>query len=60
MTITGAKSGIERLTPLGCFEHGGRTFIVRSNGGQEGPPSRVFNLRVNLRCCCARAGFDRA
>ncbi|ALR10226.1 nitroreductase [Mycobacteroides saopaulense] len=47
VTITGAKSGIERLTPLGYFEHEGRIFVVGSNGGQERPPSWVFNVRAN-------------
>ncbi|WP_078311368.1 MULTISPECIES: nitroreductase/quinone reductase family protein [unclassified Mycobacterium] len=47
LTITGAKSGIERLTPLGYFEHDGRRFIVGSNGGQQRPPSWIFNVRAH-------------
>ncbi|EIV66475.1 hypothetical protein MMCCUG48898_2071 [Mycobacteroides abscessus subsp. massiliense CCUG 48898 = JCM 15300] len=47
VTITGAKSGIQRLTPLGYFEHRGRRFVVGSNGGQERPPSWIFNVRAN-------------
>lgn len=46
-TITGAKSGIERLTPLGYFEYEGRRFIVGSNGGQQTPPAWIFNVRAN-------------
>ncbi len=45
LSVTGAKSGIERLTPLGYFEHDGRRFIVGSNGGQQRPPSWIFNVR---------------
>ncbi|WP_078324217.1 nitroreductase family deazaflavin-dependent oxidoreductase [Mycobacteroides salmoniphilum] len=45
LSITGAKSGIERLTPLGYFENDGRRFIVGSNGGQQRPPSWIFNVR---------------
>ncbi|WJR34012.1 nitroreductase family deazaflavin-dependent oxidoreductase [Mycobacteroides immunogenum] len=47
VTITGAKSGTRRLTPLGYFAHQGRRFIVGSNGGQEQPPSWIFNVRAN-------------
>lgn len=47
VTITGAKSGIERPTPLGYFECDGRRFIVGSNGGQEQPPSWIFNVRAH-------------
>lgn len=47
VTITGAKSGIERQTPLGYFEHRGRRFIVGSNGGQEQPPAWTFNVRAH-------------
>ncbi|QCH21902.1 nitroreductase family deazaflavin-dependent oxidoreductase [Mycobacteroides salmoniphilum] len=47
LSITGAKSGIERLTPLGYFEHDGRRFIVGSNGGQQEPPSWIFNVRTH-------------
>ncbi|TDZ98248.1 nitroreductase family deazaflavin-dependent oxidoreductase [Mycobacteroides salmoniphilum] len=47
LTITGAKSGIERPTPLGYFECDGRRFIVGSNGGQQRPPSWIFNVRAH-------------
>lgn len=47
LSITGAKSGIKRLTPLGYFEHDGRRFIVGSNGGQQRPPSWIFNVRTH-------------
>ncbi|WP_286143802.1 nitroreductase/quinone reductase family protein [Mycobacterium sp. D16R24] len=44
LTITGAASGIKRLTPLGYFAHDGRRFVVGSNGGQQRPPSWIFNV----------------
>lgn len=47
LAITGAKSGIERLTPLGYFQHEGRRFIVGSNGGQQTSPAWIFNVRAN-------------
>ncbi|AYM40270.1 MULTISPECIES: nitroreductase/quinone reductase family protein [Mycobacteroides] len=47
LTIIGARTGIERLTPLGYFEHEGRRFIVGSNGGQQKPPSWIFNVRTH-------------
>lgn len=47
LSVTGAKSGIERPTPLGYFERDGRRFIVGSNGGQQRPPSWIFNVRAH-------------
>lgn len=44
----GARSGIERVTPLGCFpQPGGRFAIVASNGGSATHPDWYYNLRVN-------------
>jgi len=46
----GAKSGIERVTPLGCFPQGGGRFaIVASNGGSPGHPNWYHNLKANPR-----------
>ncbi len=47
LTITGAKSGVRRETPLGYFEHDGRLYFAGSNGGQEIPPAWIHNLRAN-------------
>ena len=42
----GAKSGIERGTPLGCFPRGdGRFAIVASNGGSPRHPDWSYNLK---------------
>jgi deazaflavin-dependent oxidoreductase (nitroreductase family) len=44
----GAKSGIERVLPLGCFSRGGGRFaIVASNGGSPAHPAWYHNLKAN-------------
>jgi deazaflavin-dependent oxidoreductase (nitroreductase family) len=44
----GAKSGIERVTPLGCFPlPDGRYAIVASNGGSATHPNWYYNLKAN-------------
>jgi deazaflavin-dependent oxidoreductase (nitroreductase family) len=44
----GAKSGIERVTPLGCFPQAdGRYAIVASNGGSPTHPDWYYNLKAN-------------
>jgi deazaflavin-dependent oxidoreductase (nitroreductase family) len=46
----GARSGIERVTPLGCFpQHDGTYVIVASNGGSPAHPAWYHNLKVNPR-----------
>ena len=46
----GAKSGIERVTPLGCFPLGGGRFaIVASSGGSPTHPHWYHNLKANPR-----------
>jgi len=46
----GAKSGIERILPLGCFRQGdGRFVIVASNGGSRVHPDWYYNLKANPR-----------
>ena len=44
----GARSGIERVTPLGCFVLGdGRFAIVASNGGSPRHPDWYYNLKAH-------------
>ncbi len=44
----GAKSGIEHVTPLGCFPQGdGRFLVVASNGGSPTHPAWFHNLKAN-------------
>jgi deazaflavin-dependent oxidoreductase (nitroreductase family) len=46
----GARSGIERVTPLACSPRGdGRFAIVASNGGSSTHPAWCYNLRSNPR-----------
>ena len=46
----GAKSGVERVTPLICSpQQGGDYLIVASNGGSPSHPSWYHNLRANPR-----------
>ena len=44
----GARSGIERVTPLGCFpQPDGRYVIVGSSGGSANQPAWYYNLKAN-------------
>jgi deazaflavin-dependent oxidoreductase (nitroreductase family) len=46
----GARSGIERVSPLGCSRQGdGRFAIVASNGGSPTHPDWYYNLKANPR-----------
>ena len=46
----GARSGAERVTPLGCSPQGeGRFAIVASNGGSPAHPDWYYNLKANPR-----------
>ena len=44
----GARSGIERVSPLGCFPMAdGRFVIAASNGGSPTHPDWYYNLKAN-------------
>jgi deazaflavin-dependent oxidoreductase (nitroreductase family) len=46
----GAKSGIERVTPLACNpQPDGRLAIVAANGGSPAHPGWYYNLKANPR-----------
>jgi hypothetical protein len=46
----GARSGIERVSPLACSPQGnGRFAIVASNGGSSAHPDWYYNLKANPR-----------
>jgi len=46
----GARSGTERVTPLGCSVGGdGRFAIVASNGGSPAHPDWYYNLKASPR-----------
>src|SRR5262249_57567056 len=44
----GTRSGVERVTPLGCSSQGdGRFVIVASSGGSPTHPDWYYNLKTN-------------
>jgi deazaflavin-dependent oxidoreductase (nitroreductase family) len=43
----GAKSGIERIAPLGAFREDGRIYIFASKGGAPDNPAWYHNLVAN-------------
>jgi deazaflavin-dependent oxidoreductase (nitroreductase family) len=46
----GAKSGIERVSPLACSpQRDGRFAIIASNGGSPTHPDWYYNLKANPR-----------
>jgi deazaflavin-dependent oxidoreductase (nitroreductase family) len=46
----GARSGVEHITPLGCFSQGdGRFVIVASSGGSPVHPDWYHNVKANPR-----------
>ena len=44
---TGARSGLQRLTPLVYREEGDRVFIFASKGGADSHPDWYHNLKAN-------------
>jgi deazaflavin-dependent oxidoreductase (nitroreductase family) len=49
LTTTGRRSGKERTSPLGYFEHDGGYVIIASNGGSDHHPGWFYNLKSNPR-----------
>ena len=46
----GARSGIERVTPLGCFPQPDGSFVIAaSSGGSPAHPGWYHNLKANPR-----------
>ena len=46
----GARSGVERITPLGCSSQGdGRFVIVASSGGSPVHPDWYYNVKASPR-----------
>jgi deazaflavin-dependent oxidoreductase (nitroreductase family) len=44
----GARSGVERVSPLGCFPQAdGRFAIAASNGGSPAQPDWYYNLKAH-------------
>jgi deazaflavin-dependent oxidoreductase (nitroreductase family) len=49
LTTRGAKSGEPRVSPLSCKRIDGKLLIIAGNGGADGNPAWVYNLRANSR-----------
>lgn len=47
LTAKGAKSGVERTTPLVCSQDGERLVIIASKAGAPEHPAWYHNLRAN-------------
>lgn len=47
LTAKGAKSGVERTTPLVCSQDGDRLVIIASKAGAPEHPAWYHNLRAN-------------
>jgi deazaflavin-dependent oxidoreductase (nitroreductase family) len=45
----GAKSGEERVNPLGYLEQDGRLYVFGSNGGRDEHPGWYFNVQADPR-----------
>ncbi|WP_447007436.1 nitroreductase/quinone reductase family protein [Saccharothrix isguenensis] len=46
----GARSGVERVTPVGCSDRGdGRFAVIAANGGSRGNPGWYHNLKAQPR-----------
>ena len=47
LTSTGAKSGVERLNPVGYFDIDDKIYVVGSAAGRDNSPAWVFNIRAH-------------
>jgi deazaflavin-dependent oxidoreductase (nitroreductase family) len=47
LTSTGAKSGAQRVSPVGYFDIDGKIYIVGSAAGRDNNPAWVHNIRAN-------------
>lgn len=57
LTHTGAKSGLERSTPLTYFTDRGRVIVVASNYGGLKHPAWYHNVKANPRVTLASRGY---
>ncbi len=47
LTTTGAKSGVQRQTPLVAFEERGKLVLIASSYGSKHHPAWYYNLKAN-------------
>ncbi|MFS3128400.1 nitroreductase family deazaflavin-dependent oxidoreductase [Nocardioides sp. Bht2] len=60
LTVRGAKSGLQRSTPLLCVPHEGGWLIAGSNWGHPKPPAWVSNLAAATEAQVNFGGRDYA
>lgn len=47
LTSTGARSGAQRVNPVGYFDIDGSIYVVGSSAGRDRDPAWVFNIRTH-------------
>jgi deazaflavin-dependent oxidoreductase (nitroreductase family) len=47
LTSTGAKSGAQRVNPVGYFDIDGKIYVVGSAAGRDANPAWVYNIRAH-------------
>ncbi len=58
LTHTGAKSGIQRATPLIYFTDGDRVILIASNYGGSRHPAWYYNVKANPTVTLCGGGFE--
>jgi deazaflavin-dependent oxidoreductase (nitroreductase family) len=58
LTHTGAKTGMERSTPLTYFTDGGRVIVIASNYGGDRHPAWYHNVKAHPRVTLAARGYQ--
>jgi F420H(2)-dependent quinone reductase len=59
LTTIGAKSGLERTTPLLYVPHGDAIIFIASYGGNPRNPARYYNLRAHPEARLLIHGIER-
>jgi deazaflavin-dependent oxidoreductase (nitroreductase family) len=59
LTTRGARTGVERTTPVVGIPEGGTILVIASNYGQSHSPAWAFNLRANPATRVRVGGHDR-
>jgi len=58
LTTTGAKSGLERATPLTYFTDGDRVILMASNYGGTRHPGWYYNIKAHPEVSSTAAGYQ--
>jgi deazaflavin-dependent oxidoreductase (nitroreductase family) len=57
LTHTGAKTGIQRSTPLAYFTDAGRVIVIASNYGGQRHPAWYHNVKAHPRVTLSSRGY---